>query len=156
MKKNIFGILSFSVIMAYANTASAVEQCATIIPETISEGVCSSYDSSNGQSTSIVECYEQNNSGTWVYFDIIGTCGSTYGTNAYIAAPVTYSATLNANTTCYCKLLTPYVSDWVALEVSFSNYLDCNENCGYLCSEVLASPDSFPDTLENLFYNLYR
>ncbi len=67
----------------------------------------------------------------------IAICAATAGTTTNTSDELSLSSTLDDNKYCWCKLLVPLVSSWVALGQGGRTYSECAMNCAGGCSTNL-------------------
>ena len=78
----------------------------------------------------------------------IGICAATAGTFANTTSDeLSFSSTLDDNKYCWCRLLVPLVSSWVALGQGGRTYTECAMSCASGCAIQLRTNSSFKNAL---------
>lgn len=79
----------------------------------------------------------------------IGICAATVGAfaNNTTSDELSFSSTLDDNKYCWCRLVVPLVTRWVALGQSGRTYSECAMNCASSCSSNLRTVSSFKNAL---------
>ena len=69
----------------------------------------------------------------------IGVCSSTPDPqDGYTAASIEYSTNPSENKECWCRMISPAVSQWVHYYNSYTSAEYCAENCSTVCTNYLA------------------
>lgn len=78
----------------------------------------------------------------------IGICAATAGTFANTTSDeLSFSSTLDDNKYCWCRLLVPLVSSWVAIGQGGRTYSECAMACASICSSNLHTTSSLKNVL---------
>lgn len=77
----------------------------------------------------------------------IAICAETSASFANTTNELSLSSTLDDNLYCWCKLITPLVSAWVAIGQGGRTYSECAMNCAGSCATNLRTNSSLKNTL---------
>ena len=130
------GVFLFGAIIALCPPAFAVTKCVKLSSST----TCSNHSSESGQSNWSATCGGISIQG-------IGFCGSQYGGSVGATTDaVTTSSSNDANKYCWCRMISPAVSQWVFL-IEYSSAGNCANRCASVCAPDVLSFVAFKSAL---------
>ena len=136
-------IVMLSAILAVVSVpAAAVQKCVALGSSTTCTATGGLSRPPTGKADWELTCRTNSTS---VTVKGIGVCSATRGTTSSPVSSLTTSTCISAGSCpasgdavyCYCRMVSPALSQWVALQMAFASESTCLQNCGSTCYQNL-------------------
>ena len=136
-------IVMLSAILAVVSVpAAAVQKCVALGSSTTCTAPGGLSRPPTGKADWSLTC---TTSGKSVAVSGIGVCSATRGTTSSPVSSLTTSTCISSSSCpasgdavyCYCRMVSPALSQWVALQMAFASESTCLQNCASTCYQHL-------------------
>ena len=135
-------IVMLSAILAVVSVpAAAVQKCVALGSGTTCEAPGGLSRPPTGKADWSLTC---TTSGKSVAVSGIGVCSSVMGTTSSPVSSLTTSTCISSSSCqsgdavyCYCRMVSPALSQWVGLQMAFASESTCLQNCASTCYQYL-------------------
>ena len=138
MKKHLLiaaGLLTATIIQT--QPATAVTKCVALNSTTTE---CESLSSTTNGSEWSATC---TTNGITTTIRGIGVCSSTPNQSGNPVTSIQYSTNPSENKECWCRMISPAVSQWVHYFYEYTSAEYCAENCSSVCTNYLYNSSYF-------------